>query len=98
MLNPLLPLRKSREIITGCLSGEPGIEVPSDRLLYSEHHVCQAVSSFIRSGMKEAPVVVMGFRGEAHSTTIFRGRDERLERLATYNLDPSLGKFRENNI
>ncbi|MEU8547595.1 carbamoyltransferase C-terminal domain-containing protein [Streptomyces roseoverticillatus] len=98
VLNPRLPLRRSREIITGYLSGDLGIEVPSDRLLYSEHHVCHAMSSFIRSGMKEALVVVMDFRGEAHSTTIFRGRDERLERLATYNLDQSLGKFYENNI
>ncbi|WP_433227489.1 carbamoyltransferase family protein [Actinomadura formosensis] len=96
--NPRLPLRSSRELITGHLSGELGIEVPSDRLLYSEHHVCHALSSFIRSGMKEALVVVMDFRGELHSTTIFRGQNERLERLATYNLEQSLGRFYENHI
>lgn len=96
--NPRLPLRTSRELITGYLSGELGIEVPSDRLLYTEHHVCHAMSSFIRSGMKEALVVVMDYRGEFHSTTIFRGWNERLERLAAYNIDKSLGKFYENGI
>ncbi|HWO60397.1 MAG TPA: carbamoyltransferase C-terminal domain-containing protein [Umezawaea sp.] len=97
-LNPWLPLRTSRELITGYLSGQLGIEVPPDRLVYSEHHFCHAMSSFISSGMGEALVVVMDFRGEAHSTTIFHGHDEQLERLATYNLDQSLGKFYENNI
>ena len=96
--NPGLPLRTSRDFINGYLGGELGIEVPSDRLLYSEHHVCHAMSSFIRSGMKEALVVVMDARGEGHSTTIYRGRNERLERIATYNVNKSLGFFYESNI
>jgi predicted NodU family carbamoyl transferase len=96
--NPKVPLRTSRELINGYLGGELGIEVPSDHLLYSEHHVCHAMSSFIRSGMKEALVVVMDARGEGHSTTIYRGRSERLERIATYNINKSLGFFYENSI
>lgn len=96
--NPRLPLRSSRDFITGYLSGELGIDVPSDRLLYSEHHVCHAMSSFVRSGMKEALVVVMDARGEGHSTTIFRGKDGRLERLAAYGLNKSLGTFYESSI
>jgi predicted NodU family carbamoyl transferase len=96
--NPQLPLRTSRDFINGYLGGELAIEVPDDRLLYSEHHICHAMSSFIRSGMKEALVVVMDARGEGHSTTIYRGRDERLERIAAYNISKSLGFFYENNI
>ncbi|MWA04966.1 carbamoyltransferase [Actinomadura sp. LD22] len=96
--NPRLPLRSSRELITGHLSDGLGIDVPSDRLLYNEHHVCHAMSSFVRSGMEEALVVVMDFRGELHSTTIFLGREGRLERLAAYGLEQSLGRFYENHI
>lgn len=91
--NLRLPLRTSREVINGYLGGELGIEVPSDRLLYSEHHICHAMSSFIRSGMKEALVVVMDARGEGHSTTIYRGRNGKLDRIATYNINKSLGVF-----
>jgi predicted NodU family carbamoyl transferase len=96
--HPRLPLRNSREFMTGYLEGELGIEVPSDCLLFSQHHVCHATSSFIRSGMKEALVVVMDGRGERHSTTIFRGRNDWLERIATYDLDKSLGDFYQNRI
>jgi predicted NodU family carbamoyl transferase len=96
--NPQIPLRTSRELITGFLSSELDIAVPSDRLLYTEHHICHAMSSFIRSGMKDALVVVMDYRGEFHSTTIFRGSNAQLEKLAVYNVDKSLGKFYENGI
>jgi decarbamoylnovobiocin carbamoyltransferase/7-O-carbamoyltransferase len=96
--HPRLPLRNSRDFMTSYLEGELGIKVPPDHLVFSQHHVCHAKSSFIRSGMKEALVVVMDGRGERHSTTIFRGRDEQLERLATYDVSRSLGTFYENTI
>lgn len=89
--HPRLPLRLSREIINEYLGVELGIEVPPDRLLYSEHHICHAMSSFMRSGMKEALVVVMDAHGEGHSTTIYRGRNEQLVRIAAYNNSKSLG-------
>ncbi len=96
--NPGIPRRASRELITGYLGGELGIEVPYDRLLYSEHHVCHAMSSFIRSGMKEALVVVMDAQGERNSTTIYRGRNEQLAKLGTYGASKSLGWFYEESI
>jgi predicted NodU family carbamoyl transferase len=98
MKHPRLPLRTSREFISGYLTGELGIKVPSERLMYSEHHVCHALSSYLSSGLKEALVVVMDAQGEGHSTTIFRGRNGRLERVAAYGLNKSLGTFYENSI
>jgi decarbamoylnovobiocin carbamoyltransferase/7-O-carbamoyltransferase len=88
-----LPLRYSRELITDRLRNEFDLDMPGDRLLYAEHHVTHALSCFVRSGMKEALVVVMDGRGERHSTTIYRGIHGRLESLATYDIGKSLGHF-----
>ena len=88
-----LPLRYSRELITDHLRNEFDLDLPGDRLVYAEHHVTHALSCFVRSGMKEALVVVMDGRGEDHSTTIYRGNQGRLERLATYDIGKSLGQF-----
>jgi predicted NodU family carbamoyl transferase len=88
-----LPLRYSRELITDHLRSEFDLDMPGDRLLYAEHHVTHALSCFVRSGMKEALVVVMDGRGERHSTTIYRGVGGRLESLATYGIGKSLGHF-----
>jgi predicted NodU family carbamoyl transferase len=88
-----LPLRYSRELITDRLRNEFDLDMPGDRLFYAEHHVTHALSSFVRSGMKEALVVVMDGRGEHDSTTIYHGIRGRLESLATYNIRKSLGHF-----
>ena len=91
--NNHLPLRYSRELITDHLRSEFDLDLPGDRLLYAEHHVTHALSCFVRSGMKEALVVVMDGRGERHSTTIYHGIQGRLESLATYDIGKSLGHF-----
>jgi decarbamoylnovobiocin carbamoyltransferase/7-O-carbamoyltransferase len=95
---PQVPLRSSRELIMGHLNKNFDLDLPDDRLLYAEHHVSHAMSCFIRSGMDEALVVVMDFRGEDHSTTVFKGTHEQLETLATYSIDKSLGAFYLENI
>jgi predicted NodU family carbamoyl transferase len=91
--NNHLPLRYSRELITDHLRSKFDLDMPDDRLFFAEHHVTHALSCFVRSGMKEALVVVMDGRGERHSTTIYRGIRGRLESLATYNIRKSLGHF-----
>ncbi len=96
--SPQLPIRYSRELITGHLRSELDLDLPADRLLYAEHHVSHAMSCFLRSGMDEALVVVMDGRGEMHSTTVFRGSRGRLVSLATYGIGKSLGQFYEAAI
>jgi predicted NodU family carbamoyl transferase len=98
LMNPDLPIRHSRELIMGHLNDGLGFSLSDDRLFYTQHHVSHAMSCFVRSGMKEALVVVMDARGENHSTTIFRGYNSRLESLATYGLDKSLGAFYKESI
>ena len=97
--NPEVPVRcASRDTIIGNLKDAFGLDLPNDRLRYTEHHVAHAMSSFIRSGMKEALVVVMDGAGEWHSTTVFRGSGGQLESLATYGQDKSLGMLYNTTI
>jgi predicted NodU family carbamoyl transferase len=98
VMNPEVPIRSSRELINGFLGGRLDFGLADDRLVYAEHHVAHAMSSFIRSGFKEALVVVMDGRGEKHSTTIFHGKNGTLESLATYGVAKSLGLFYETSI
>jgi decarbamoylnovobiocin carbamoyltransferase/7-O-carbamoyltransferase len=86
-----LPLRYSRELITERLKSEFDLDLPDDRLIYAHHHDAHALSCFVQSGMQEALVVVMDGQGEEHSITIYRGYRGRLETLATYEINKSLG-------
>jgi predicted NodU family carbamoyl transferase len=89
--HPQLPLRSSRELVMGHLAEALDHELSDEQLLFTPHHVAHGMSSYIRSGMKDALVVVMDGRGERHSITIYQGKDGNLERLATYGLGKSLG-------
>ncbi|HVB41316.1 MAG TPA: carbamoyltransferase C-terminal domain-containing protein [Streptosporangiaceae bacterium] len=95
---PDMPTLGSREIIMSYLNADLGFDLPSERLLYVEHHTTHALSCFIRSGMKEALVVVMDAAGENSPTTIFRGRNGRLETLARHARRDSLGLFYEMGV
>jgi predicted NodU family carbamoyl transferase len=96
--HPRVPLRTSRELMMGYLEGELGFQLRNDQIVYAQHHLSHGMSSFVRSGLSEALVVVMDGRGEAHSTTIFHGQRGRLKRLATYGLDKSIGAFYDDCI
>ncbi|MBV9162390.1 MAG: carbamoyltransferase [Pseudonocardiales bacterium] len=89
--NPLVPTRYSRQLIKDRLKAEFGWEFPDDRLIYVPHHLSHAMSTFVRSGLKEALVVVMDGMGEECSGSVFRAVDGRLESLTTYSISKSLG-------
>jgi predicted NodU family carbamoyl transferase len=96
--HPELPVRSSRELVRGHLIEGPGLEVPDERLMFIDHHVAHAMSSYIRSGMRDALVVVMDGRGEKHSITIYHGKDGQLDKLATYGVGKSLGALYLANV
>jgi predicted NodU family carbamoyl transferase len=96
--NPQLPVRHSRELVMSHLTKSLGLDMPAERLFFTEHHVAHGMSSYVRSGMRDALVVVMDGRGEKHSTTIYHGKDGHLESLATYGLGKSLGGLYLANI
>jgi predicted NodU family carbamoyl transferase len=84
------PVRGARELLMAPLAAV-GLDMPDERLLFIRHHVTHGMSTYIRSGMRDALVAVMDGRGEEHSTTIFHGKDGHLESLATYGIEESLG-------
>ncbi|MFI7643878.1 carbamoyltransferase [Nonomuraea sp. NPDC049400] len=89
--HPQLPIRSSRELVMSHLAVALGREMSDEQLLFIQHHVAHGMSAYIRSGMREALVVVMDGRGEKHSITVYHGEDGHLEKLATYGLGKSLG-------
>jgi decarbamoylnovobiocin carbamoyltransferase/7-O-carbamoyltransferase len=97
-INSGLPIRGSRELIMSHLANALELDLPDERVLFTEHHVAHAMSSYIRSGMRDALVVVMDGRGEKHSITVFHGKNGYLESLKTYGLGKSLGGFYQANI
>ena len=55
------------------------------------HHLAHAASAYHLSGMDEALVMVVDAMGEKESTSLFRGRDGKLDTLRTYPIGASLG-------
>ncbi|ANN21701.1 carbamoyltransferase [Amycolatopsis orientalis] len=92
-VNSSAPTRYSRQLIKDWLKRELDWDLPDDKLFYSPHHLAHAQSTFTRSGMSEALVVVMDAAGEDSSGTVYRGDDRRLESLASYSIPNSLGRL-----
>jgi carbamoyltransferase len=55
------------------------------------HHLAHAASAYHLSGFEDALVLVTDAMGEAESTSLFRGRDGKLDTLRTYPIGASLG-------
>jgi carbamoyltransferase len=56
-------------------------EYPIERVHHVDHHLAHAASAYFTSGWDECLVVVIDGMGEAQSGTVYRGRDEKLEKL-----------------
>lgn len=67
---PVQPVRWGVDLLQERLREHFDWEVPADRIMFTRHHLAHAWSSFARSGMADALVVVMDGRGENVSTTV----------------------------
>src|SRR5271168_2525243 len=63
------------------------------RMRFVEHHLAHALSAYSFSGFKDAAVVVMDGRGAWEATSIWRGKDGRLEHVLTIPFPDSVGVF-----
>ncbi len=70
---------------------EIGTPVPPIERL--SHHRCHAASAFHPSGFDESLVLTIDAKGEYDSTVVWRGGQEGLERVKTYEHPNSLGLF-----
>jgi predicted NodU family carbamoyl transferase len=57
------------------------------------HHLAHALSAYAYSGFDDAAVVVMDGRGAWEATSIWHGRDGRIERVLTIPFPDSVGYF-----
>ncbi len=63
------------------------------RMRFVDHHLAHALSAYSFSGFEEAAVVVMDGRGAWEATSIWHGRDGRLEHVLTIPFPDSVGYF-----
>jgi carbamoyltransferase len=63
------------------------------RMRFVDHHLAHALSSYAYSGYSDAAVVVMDGRGAWEATSIWRGKDGRLEHVLTIPFPDSVGYF-----
>src|SRR5687768_5462253 len=65
--------------------------IPASKLLFAEHHVSHAASSFFTSPFDEAAVLTIGGAGEWTTSTMGIGRGNKLEILKEIRFPHSLG-------
>jgi carbamoyltransferase len=63
------------------------------RMRFVDHHLAHALSAYSYSGFDDAAVVVMDGRGASEATSIWHGRDGRLEHILTIPFPDSVGYF-----
>jgi len=63
------------------------------KVRFVDHHLAHAISAYAFSGFDEAAVVVMDGRGAWEATTIWHGRDGRLDNVLTIPFPDSMGYF-----
>ena len=68
-------------------------DFPLDRVHHVAHHHAHAASAYYTSGWDESLVVVVDAMGEAHGTSVFEGRDGKLNRIAGFSAQDSIGIF-----
>src|SRR5262249_3456908 len=66
---------------------------PQARTRLVAHHLAHAISPYAPSGFDEATVVVLDGRGAWEATSVWHGRDGRLEHVETIPWPNSLGVF-----
>ncbi|MTD55689.1 carbamoyltransferase family protein [Amycolatopsis pithecellobii] len=86
-------IKYARARIVEHLKSSFDFDLPDDKLFFVPHHVAHASSSFVRSGFRDALVVVIDGAGEDHSGTIFNASAAGLKPLATHSARNSLGAF-----
>ena len=63
------------------------------KMRFVDHHLAHAISAYAYSGFDEAAIAVMDGRGAWEATSIWHGRNGRLERVLTIPFPDSIGLF-----
>ena len=90
---PALGRAASRERFVRLLGEELGVTGAERKVRFVNHHLSHAASAYLHSGFEECAVAVVDGSGGRESTSIWVGRDGRLERRASLAVADSLGNF-----
>ena len=92
-VNHGLPNLIARLTVDAALRKHYGLLGREDKLLTVEHHLSHAASAFYPSPFEHAAVLTIDGVGEWETTTIWHGRENKLEKLRSINYPDSLGLF-----
>jgi len=67
------------------------LKLPASKILFAEHHVSHAASSFFTSPFEEAAILTVDGAGEWTTSTISHGRGTKIEMLKELRFPHSLG-------
>ncbi|NUT48080.1 MAG: carbamoyltransferase, partial [Saccharothrix sp.] len=95
---PAQPVRYGLDLLRDRLREHFDWDIAPDRVMFTRHHLAHAWSSFARSGMSDAMVVVMDGRGEDVSTTIHLAGGGEMRELKSYTVPQSLGQLYQDAI
>lgn len=70
-----------------------GIKDPLPPIIYVDHHVAHALSTYHCSGFNEALIFCIDGSGENYTTTVWLGNDKDINLVTEYELPHSLGWF-----
>ncbi len=63
------------------------------RMRFVDHHLAHAISAYAYSGFEDAAIVIMDGRGAWEATSIWHGKDGRIEHVSTIPFPDSVGLF-----
>lgn len=70
-----------------------GIDLPSDKVFFVEHHLAHAASAYYLSGYSDAAIMSIDGSGEFTSTFFAEGHDGKIRKIKEIDLPDSLGRF-----
>ena len=70
---------------------EEKLGIPTEKILFSKHHLSHAASAFLCSPFEKAAILTVDGVGEWNTATIGRGEDSRVELLYEMNFPHSVG-------
>ena len=66
------------------------------KIRFVDHHLAHAASSYRCSGFKNANILIIDGAGEESSTSLYAGKDGRIDKLKSFPAVNSLGQLYEN--
>jgi carbamoyltransferase len=91
LLNLYHPARIERGLQLGLGSLSKSRKLP--KVTYFPHHLCHAASAYYCSGFEEANVLSIDGSGEDTTTLLCVGKQDRLDKLDSFQLPDTLGGF-----